>query len=65
MNKNFFNPEGHQNPNSGSKVTDVLLKEWILPIGGASAGEGSAMQPGQQVCYFKDINIFHPPFNLE
>ena len=24
--KNFLNPEGHQNPISGSKVTAVLLK---------------------------------------
>ena len=38
--KNFLNPEGHQNPISGSKVTAILLKEWILTIGGASAGEG-------------------------
>ena len=35
---NFLNLEGHQNPISGSKVTDILLKGWILPIGGASAG---------------------------
>ena len=38
--KNFLNLEGHHNPTSGSKVTDILLKGWILPIGGASAGEG-------------------------
>ena len=38
--KNFLNLEGHQNPISGSKVTAILLKGWILPIGGASAGEG-------------------------
>ena len=38
--KNFLNPEGHQNPMSGSKVTPILLKGWILPIGGASSGEG-------------------------
>ena len=37
---NFLNTEGHQNPISGSKVTAILLKGWILPIGGASAGEG-------------------------
>jgi hypothetical protein len=40
MMKNFLNPEGHQNPLSGSKVTAILLKGWIWPIGGASAGEG-------------------------
>ena len=36
--KTFLNPEGHQNRISGSKV--ILLKGWILPIGGASAVEG-------------------------
>ena len=34
------NPEVHQNPINGSKVTAILLKGWILPIGGASAVEG-------------------------
>ena len=38
--KTFLNPEGHQNRISGSKVTAILLKGWILPIGGASAVEG-------------------------
>ena len=38
--KNFLNPEGHQNRISGSKVTAMILKRWILPIGGASAVEG-------------------------
>ena len=36
--QNSVNPEGHQNPISGSKVTTILLKQWILPIGGASSG---------------------------
>ena len=36
--KNSRNPKGHQNPISGSKVTAILLKQWILPIGGASLG---------------------------
>ena len=40
MIKNFLNPEGHHNPISGSKVTAILLKGWILPIGGALAVEG-------------------------
>jgi hypothetical protein len=35
MIKNFLNPKGHQTPFSGSKVTAILLKRWILPIGGA------------------------------
>ena len=34
----FLNPEGHQNPISGSKVTAILLKGWILPIGRGSSG---------------------------
>ena len=38
--KNFLNPEEHQNPFSGSKVTAILLKGRILSIVGASAGEG-------------------------
>ena len=38
--KNFLNPEGHQNPISGSIVTAILMKGWILPIAGASAVEG-------------------------
>ena len=37
--KNFLNPEGHQNPISGSKVTAILLNGWIWLIGEASAGE--------------------------
>ena len=36
--KTFLNPEGHQNPISGSKVTVILLKGWILPIGGVASG---------------------------
>ena len=35
--KTFLNPENHQNRMSGSKVTAILLKGWILPMGGASA----------------------------
>ena len=35
------NPEGHHNPMSGSKVTAILLKQWILPIGELHR-EGSA-----------------------
>ena len=46
MIKDFLNPEGHQNPISGSKVTAILLKGWILPLGGASSGGGSAPAAG-------------------
>ena len=38
MIKNFLNPEGHQNTLSGSKVTTILLKEWIWPIGEVALG---------------------------
>ena len=38
--KTFLNPEGHQSRISGSKVTAILLKGCILPIGGASWVEG-------------------------
>ena len=38
--KNFLNLEGHQNPINDSKFTAILLKGWILSIGGASAVEG-------------------------
>ena len=40
MIKTFLNPEGHQNSITGSKVTAILLKGWISPVGGASAVEG-------------------------
>ena len=40
MIKTSLNPEGHQNPTNGSKVTAILLKGWISPVGGASAVEG-------------------------
>ena len=36
MIKTFLNPEGHQNRIAGSKVMAILLKGWIVPIGGAS-----------------------------
>ena len=48
--KSFLNPEWHQNPTSSSKVTAILLKGWIRPIGEASAGEGLRLQPAQQAC---------------
>ena len=38
MIKNILNPEGHQNPFSSSKVTAILLKDWIWPIGGVALG---------------------------
>ena len=56
MIKNFINPEGHQNPISGSKVKAILLKGWILPIGGASSGESLRLQPPKQDCF--NFNYF-------
>ena len=34
--KSFLNPEGHQNRISNGKVTVILLKGLILPIGGVA-----------------------------
>ena len=36
--KEILNTEGHPNRITGSKVTAILLKGWILPIGGALSG---------------------------
>ena len=49
--KNFLNSEGHQNPISGLKVKAILLKGWIMPIGGALVWEGLRLQPAQQDCF--------------
>ena len=56
MIKNFLNPEGHQNPISGSKVTAILLKGWMLPIGGAASGRVCAC-PTQQACSHMSVVI--------
>ena len=34
----ILNPEGHQNRITGSKVTAILVKGYILPIGGVALG---------------------------
>ena len=56
--KTFLNPEGYQNCISGFKVTAILLKGWILPIGESSAVEGlrSTGLP-RLVCRLKDIKM--------
>ena len=36
--KNFLNPDRHQNPIRRSKVTTILLKGWICPIGEVACG---------------------------
>ena len=48
--KEIWNPEGHPNCITGSKVTAILMNGWILPIGGASAVKGLHLQPAQQAC---------------
>ena len=55
MIKNFLNPQGHQNPISGSKVTTLLLKGWILPIGEVLLGS-LRLQPAQQACLYSYAN---------
>ena len=40
---------------SYSKVTAILLKGWILPLGGTSLGEGLRLQPAQQACLKKEL----------
>ena len=62
MIKIFLNPKGHQNPISGSKDMAILLKGWILPIGGASPGEGLRLQPAQQACFGIFRGSFLKPF---
>ena len=44
--KTFLNPKDHPNPINGSKVTAILLKGWILPVGGASAVKGLRLTGG-------------------
>ena len=36
--KNSLNPEGHQNCITSSKVTAILVKGYILPLGGVASG---------------------------
>ena len=38
----ILNPEEHLNRVTGSKVTEILLNGWILPICGASSGRDCA-----------------------
>ena len=47
--KEILNLEGHPNRIASSKVMSILLNEWILPIGGASAGRVCA-QPSKKAC---------------
>ena len=49
--KSFQNPEGHENHISGSKVTVVLLKGLILPIGGVALGRVKRLSPKCELKY--------------
>ena len=51
MIKNFLNPERHHNPFSGSKVTAILLKGWILPIGEATSGRVCSCSLSSRLVY--------------
>ena len=42
--KEILNLEGHRNRITGSKITAILLNEWILSIGEASAVKGLRLQ---------------------
>ena len=50
--KNFLKSEGHQNYISGSKVTAILLKGWILPIGGAASGRVCACSLRSRLVFY-------------
>ena len=52
--KNFLNPEEHQNCIDGSKVTTILLKGWILLIGGVASRRVCAcsLRIAQHACSF-------------
>ena len=45
------NPEGHQDPITGSKVTTILLKGMILPIGGVASGRVCACSLRSRLVY--------------
>ena len=57
----FLNPEGHQNLTNVSKVTGILLKGWILPVGGASAVKSLQSMPSFTVhsTIFSNFVVFH------
>ena len=44
--KSFLNPEGHQNRIIDGKVTVILLKGLILPIGGVALHHALLESPG-------------------
>ena len=50
----ILNLKGHPNCITGSKVKAILLKGWILPIGGASLRRVCvrSLRSAQQACFF-------------
>ena len=56
--KNFLNPKGHQNPISGSNVTVILLKGWILSIGEFASGRVCACSLRSRLVIFQCINNY-------
>ena len=57
MKKTFLNPEGYQNPISGSKVTVILLKGLIFPIGGVASGRVCACSLRSRLVFTR-VGIF-------
>ena len=57
--KHFLNLEGHQNPMSTSKVTAILLKGFIWPIGGVASGRVCACNLRSRLVFRK--NLIYPP----
>ena len=47
----FLNPEGHQNPISGSKVTPIFTEGVDLVYWWSCIGNGLRLQPAQQACF--------------
>ena len=62
MIKNCLNPEEHQNPISGSKVTAILLNGWICPFGGVASGRVGACSLHSRLVYFPHRRIQHSPW---
>ena len=53
----FINPERHENPISGSKVTAILLKGVDFAYWWSCIKKGLCLQPTYQAC----LNIFNRP----
>ena len=58
----ILNLKWHPNHICGSKVAAILLNEWILSIGGATAVEGLQSMPGLPRLVLKDLSLDHMNF---